>query len=206
MKFLLAIFFALSIISGCDCIEVLLSFLNFSPEKLLVQLTDNCAKSLHKIKVGIESEEVWAEMIRDVSGRSSAGFLWGNNFWLGQKKACNLLNDPPKIPITFSETRRMHQNVTEVRSKVSVNYRMFYANHSSPIQFDTDILKFRGLQIGVCFPSDCEEKEVSEMAEVVFQSEEFQSSSVYKKVSFVSTKVLRLREDFFKDSWTVSLM
>lgn len=75
----------------------------------------------------------------DMSGRPGAGFIWGNNYWLGSKMACEFLNDPPKIYLTPSKSRRSLENITDISSPIKVSYRMFFANHHSTLQFDADI-------------------------------------------------------------------
>lgn len=186
--------------------ELLLDFLNLQHENNAVKLSEKCSNDLASIKSGIEKHEIWAMKIRDASGKSSAGFIWGNNFWLGSEIACENLNNPKRIPMTRTATRRNHENVTSIASKFPVEYRMFYATHTSPIQFDSEVFEFVGLQIGICFPKSCVESEIVEMSKIIFKSGEFKQTQIYGEMSFVKTKTLKLRDDFFRDPFTVSLL
>lgn len=186
--------------------ELLIDFLKFPSNHPDVKLSEKCVESLNLINLGIRNEEEWAVKVRDASGKSSSGFIWGNNFWLGHHHYCNLMNNPPKIPLEPTGTRRMYENSTSIASKVPVDYRMFYASHMSPVQFDTELFEFVGLHVGLCFPRDCQESEINKMAERVFQSEVFQKVKFYGNVAFIKTKKLELRENFYDDPFTRILM
>ena len=116
-------------------------------------------------------------------------FLAGNGNWLGREHGCNEINN-------------LH-NINKM--KVDVEYRMIYANHTSDIQFNI-IFKPKILQIGLCFPKSCKTGEVKEMSEKIFQSGFWNSSRMLGSVSFISTKTLNLRKDFYTDPLNVALM
>lgn len=160
--------------------ELLLDFLEFPSQYPEVKLSEKCLESLNKLNLAIKSEEDWAVQIRDASGKSSSGFVWGNSFWLGHRKYCSLIEAP----------------------KVKVDYRMFYATHTSPVQFNLKLLTFIGLHVGLCFPRDCQEIEIFEMAKIIFQSEVFQKPKFYGEVTFMKTKKLKLRDNFYDDPFT----
>lgn len=189
----------LNLALSAQCHELLLDFVNFEKEHGEIKLTQKCAKSLNEIKNGIAKKELWTLKLRDASGRPSSGFVWGNNFWLGSEANCNQLMHPREIPLSSSKTRRMQRNNTAVISKVPVKYRMFYAAHTSPIQFDTEMENFDGLHIGLCFPKFCEEREVNKMAKFIFESKKFQNKAIYGTISFNKTKTLDLRENYFHE-------
>lgn len=197
--------FLLIIFTHVKSHELLFDFLNFEAQNPAVKLTEKCSEDLSSITNGIKNNEIWAIKVRDASGKSSADFIWGNNFWLGSEKACEFLNHPKKIPQVATKTRRSGENVTLIASKVPVEYRMFYATHTSPIQFDTETYRYVGLQIGICFPKSCEESEIIEMSRIIFKSGEFDQPVIYGEVNFVKTKNLKLRADFFKDPFTKAL-
>lgn len=196
------------VLRSYQCHEVLLDFLNVQQNypELNFNITRKCANSLSAIRKGIERNEIWAMKVQDASGKSQPGFVWGNNFWLGREISCFQLNQPRKVPLSLSTTRRMNSHVPDVVTKVPVEYRMFYASHTSPIQFDTDLFDFVGLYVGLCFPKSCQQQEVIRMAEIVFQSQKFQSSELYGNVTFASTKTLNLRPNFFDETAVRFLM
>lgn len=189
-----------------QCRELLLDFVNFQkthPEK---NLTEKCAEDLRTLKTGIAKHETWALKVFDTSGRPGVGFTSGNNFWLGRELACNMINAPREIPMTVTENRRMLPDFIDSASKIPVKYRMFYANHTSNVQFDTEIFIFYGLHIGLCFPENCQESEVVEMSKDIFMSKDWQNSPYLRNVSFFKTKNLDLRRDFYRDPLVVLLM
>ena len=107
-----------------------------------------------------------------------------------------MLNNPKKFLLTPSKTRLTKHENLYIATKVPVEYRMFYASHTSPIQFDQDMYDFDGLHVGLCFPQSCQQKEAEQMAEAVFQSGEFTNTVIYGNVKFMKTKTLKLRENF----------
>lgn len=186
--------------------DVLLDFLNFQDNHPNVVLDRKCARDLREIKNGIESREIWALKILDASGKPAAGFTNGNNFWLGREHECSLINNPTAIPMTFSLTRRMHPDLVLSKSNVPVGYRMLYANHSSRIQFDSEMFRFFGLHIGLCFANSCRDGDVQTMAELIFQEEFWRDNPFLGEVTFVNTKTLQLRENFGSEPLVVAMV
>jgi Nose resistant-to-fluoxetine protein, N-terminal domain len=193
--------FLLCFVSTVQCHELLLDFLNVQEDfpELDFNLTTKCANSLSSIRNGIAGNEVWAIKVLDASGKPRTGFVWGNNFWLGDERSCYQLNKPRKVSLVSSSRRRMHSHVPSIATKVPVEYRMFYASHTSPIQFDTDLFDYVGFHVGLCFPKSCQHDEINKMAEIVFQSKIFQNVEIYGNVSFTKTKTLKLRDGFFME-------
>lgn len=189
-----------------QCRELLLDFVNFQETHPENNLTEKCANDLRTLKTGIVNRETWALKVFDTSGRPSVGFTNGNNFWLGRELACNMINAPRKIPMTTTENRRMLPDFIDAASTIAVKYRMFYANHTSNIQFDTEMFSFFGLHIGLCFPENCQESDAVEMAKTIFSSDEWQHNPYLRNVSFYKTKTLDLRKDFYREPLVVLLM
>jgi hypothetical protein len=183
-------------VARVKCHEVLMDILNFANLK---GVSAECSSDLKLLKSAIEKHEIWAMKIRDSSGKSSSDFFGGNNFWLGSSNACERMNNPKLIHLSPTKTRRHHQNITAISSKFPVEYRMVYASHESPIQFDTECYDFVGLQIGICYPKSCGPEDTKQILDRVFSSGEFQKTEIYGKVKLMKTKSLKLRENFFSD-------
>lgn len=188
--------------SSVKCYQPLLDFLNIHQKypEIDFGLSKECESSLSAIKAGIEQNEIWAIKVQDASGKSQPGFVWGNKYWLGSETSCSQLNNPKRLKLTVSKTRLTDPNVLSITSKVSVEYRMFYASHTSPIQFDSDMFDFTVLSVGLCFPQACQQDEVNRMAEVIFQSGVFKNTAIYGNVKFIKTKTMNLRADFFNET------
>lgn len=124
---------------------------------------------------------------------------------MGGEKACFLLNDPPKISLVKSANRKMSENATDIASEVPVEYRMFYASHTSTLQFDADLFNKSVLHVGLCFPKACNGSEAQEMAENIFKNK-FQNEIIYGDVKYLATKTLNIRKNFFAEPVVVSLL
>lgn len=75
----------------------------------------------------------------DASGRIDTAFVWGNNFWLGSKSSCARVSDPHPVRVDTRYHRNTLPNLTEIVAPISITYRMIYAKHFSPLQYDTKI-------------------------------------------------------------------
>jgi Nose resistant-to-fluoxetine protein, N-terminal domain len=188
-----------------QCHELLIDFLKIEDKSLQVRLTKTCENDLKTLRKGIESDEVWALKVRDASGRSSSGFMWGNNFWLGAERACFLLNKPPQINLIKSANRKMFDNMTQVAAEIPVEYRVFYATHTSTVQFDADLFNKSILHVGLCFPKSCNQKEADVMARIVFENK-FRNDLLFGDLKYVSTKTLNVRKNFFHEPFVVLLL
>lgn len=131
--------------------------------------------------------------------------MWGNNFWLGGERACHLLNNPPTISLIKSENRKMFENVTDIGSEVAVEYRMFYASHTSKVQFDADLFNKSVLHVGLCFPKSCNHTEAQVMAENIFEKR-FQNELTYGSVNYLGTKTLNIRKKFINEPFVLLLL
>ena len=186
--------------------EPLMDYVNFQVIHPEIPLSEKCANDFNEIRDGLLKNEIWALKIRDTSGKPAPNFINGNNFWLGREYDCNLINNPRQIPLTYTPTRRMFKNVTNIASKVPVEYRMIYASHTSKLQFDTEMFKFVGLHIGLCFPKICEEDEIAEMSKIIFASENWQNDPTLGTVAFAKSKNLNLRENFYREPFVLILI
>lgn len=144
--------------------------------------------------------------MRDVSGKKTASFTWGNNFWLGTEMGCKHLMDAPKIYLKQSEMRNMLINSTDIRSEIPLTYRMFYIAHRSKIQFDIALFNRSVIHIGICMPQACIESDAREIGEKILVPITCKESAVLgDRVSFESTKNLELRSEFQDETFVVLL-
>lgn len=83
----------------------------------------------------------------DASGRIEPAFVWGNNFWLGSKSSCARVHDPHPVRVDRRYHRNTMSNLTAIVAPMPITYRMVYAKHSSPLQYDPKIYdKVSGLK------------------------------------------------------------
>lgn len=99
----------------------------------------------------------------------------------------------------------MFANVTAVSTEVPVEYRMFYASHTSTVQFDADLFNKSVLHVGICFPKSCSELEAQVMAENIFENK-FKDDLLYGNVHFLGTKTLDIRDRFLNEPFVATLL
>ena len=69
--------------------------------------------------------------------------MFGNNYWLGSRDACTLLNRPLKMYLAVRNNRKSIPNVIEIASPIPVEYRVFYLKHESKFQVEVDFYESR---------------------------------------------------------------
>lgn len=75
-------------------------------------------------------------VVLDSSGRVGTGFVWGNNYWLGSKKACELVNKPVRVVLSPDMPKNHFENLTEIGSPFPVEYKLLWVKHQSRWQLD----------------------------------------------------------------------
>lgn len=74
--------------------------------------------------------------VMDASGHVGAGFVWGNNYWLGSELACRRVDSPVRVVLSDRLTKNHISNLTEIASPIPVGYKMVWAKHNSKWQLD----------------------------------------------------------------------
>lgn len=99
----------------------------------------------------------------------------------------------------------MMENVIDIASEVPVEYRMFYASHTSKLQFDADLFNKSVLHVGLCFPKSCNQSDVTVMARNIFH-DKFNNELLYGNVSYLGTKTLNIRKNFVNEPFVLLLL
>lgn len=78
----------------------------------------------------------------DASGEPRAGFLYGNNFWLGVKTQCTDLHNknPFQLSPAVLKNNSIYRNVNEEFPPFRVNYFAVHFRHNSTLQYHMGIL------------------------------------------------------------------
>lgn len=100
----------------------------------------------------------------------------------------------------------MYENMTQVASRVPVEYRMFYASHTSTTQFDPDLFNKSVLHIGLCFPQSCNQSEAQAMAENIFEKKAHNEFLYLGDINYLGTKTLNIRKNVLKEPFVVLLL
>lgn len=90
-------------------------------------------------------------IVLDASGSVGSGFVWGNNYWLGSKKACELANSPVSVVLSKDLPKNHVQNLTEIESRLAVEYKLTWAKHRSQWQLDITTFEKVFSKKKICF-------------------------------------------------------
>lgn len=72
----------------------------------------------------------------DASGHIGSGFVWGNNYWLGSKHACQRIQTPTSLSLSNQYAKNHMINLTDISAPMNVEYRVVYIKHNSKWQLD----------------------------------------------------------------------
>lgn len=78
----------------------------------------------------------WKKQVLDASGHVAPGFIWGNNYWLGSKKACQFINEAAPVILSHKLHKNHFKNLTYIESPFPVEYKLVWAKHHSQLQVD----------------------------------------------------------------------
>ncbi|XP_063984194.1 O-acyltransferase like protein isoform X1 [Diachasmimorpha longicaudata] len=135
-----------------------------------------CQKDITRYLVGLRNHEIWALKADDASGRYTAGFFWGNSYFMGSATECEYIGyDYSKKNEKFLSVESINevQEFNEQpKMKVKVNKglsgsRLSYKVPDTPpyklgffmmtISINDTIISpvTRTIQLGVCLPFSC---------------------------------------------------
>ncbi|KAI8429393.1 hypothetical protein MSG28_000036 [Choristoneura fumiferana] len=111
------------------------------------------------------------EILEDASGRYTAMFYWGNNYWIGSAELCHVLNErhaPPK-----HKNKTGSQIFSDWREDVSMSGfgppfdAAFYNVRLTATADQPDIIKTRRtLHLGLCLPASCSRDAVGALVQL----------------------------------------
>lgn len=95
-------------------------------------------------------------IVADASGSvPRSGFIWGYNYFLGSRIACESTNNEPPQTLGISSKSKIHSILSNT-SPVSVKYQVFILNFTSPTQLDVQFNVRPLIHIGLCLPATCD--------------------------------------------------
>lgn len=100
----------------------------------------------------------------------------------------------------------MYHDVTDIRSKIPVVYRIFRISHSSPLQFDIGIFNQSMIHAGLCFPKACSDIDAGEIGRKILVPLTFNDFNLYGNVSFKSSRVLGIRDNLMNENFVKIFM
>lgn len=137
----------------------------------------------------------------DSSGQLNAGFLLGNNHWLGSQKGCESVKAPLYVTLSDRFERLMKADLIHDIAPFEMDYRMVYAKHYSPWQIEIKFHSENVLHIGLCIPKSCSNSELHNLTQEFMNTRTLDAQNLFEFESDVLlVKDLKLRENFFYKS------
>uniref|UniRef100_A0A1A9WE38 Nose resistant-to-fluoxetine protein N-terminal domain-containing protein n=1 Tax=Glossina brevipalpis TaxID=37001 RepID=A0A1A9WE38_9MUSC len=161
----------------------------------------NCYRHLKDIRNGILQKEIWAIKVLDSCGTKSSGFIFGHNYWLGNREGCTAVQQTFPLSLSSHIDRIMHKNLLTETAPFDIDFRIVYLEHNSPWQVDNKllILQERIIHIGLCLPSSCINEEIHQLMKAYIQSHYFIEDDIFTmKPKVLYVKDLKISEQFYK--------
>ncbi|XP_055322373.1 nose resistant to fluoxetine protein 6-like isoform X2 [Sitodiplosis mosellana] len=134
----------------------------------------------------------------DASGHVAPGFVWGNNYWLGSRKACQFINSRSPVVLSHELHKNHFKNLTYIESPFPVEYKLVWAKHRSSWQIDISTFEKTMLHVGICLPQSCTNDDVDRLVNTMLNSRIFgEKYFLNESFSIVESKTLKLRDNFF---------
>lgn len=160
-----------------------------------------CESELRQVQRGILSKQPWAMKVLDASGTKPSGFVYGQNYWLGSREACNGLQSPVGITLSKNFDRVMHYGLITQQAPFDMDYRVIYLRHTSPWQVEIKLMSEQIIHIGLCLPSACSSGEIKELAGEYVSRGMFVENDIFDiRPEVVYMKDLQLRDVFYQRS------
>ncbi|XP_059609622.1 nose resistant to fluoxetine protein 6-like [Phlebotomus argentipes] len=163
-----------------------------------VAVNSRCQSELAAIGDALRRREIWALKVLDGSASFTPGFTLGNSHWLGFRGACEAAQNA--LGVTFDErySRSMDTHLFTSTAPFDVDYRVVYATHASPLQFEMKFLAEKILHIGLCVPTSCTDADIWNMTQLYLDEGIFQYQDIFHidNVRVVQVKSLRVGNGF----------
>lgn len=161
-------------------------------------LSPACFRNLKELGKAVLRKDVWAMKVLDSSGSKNAGFLWGQNYWLGSQDGCEAVQEPVYITLSDQYERAMKKGLINDLAPYEMDYRVVYIRHDSPWQVEIKFMTERIIHVGLCLPKSCSNAEVYNLTQSYMDWGYFEEANVYDiNPEVIHIKDLRLRDDFF---------
>lgn len=75
----------------------------------------------------------------DASGTTPTAFVWGNNYMLGSKEACSLIESSSYLPLSSRYQRFNDPDLLSSKPPFGISFIVVYARHESKFQVDMKV-------------------------------------------------------------------
>ncbi|XP_060812347.1 nose resistant to fluoxetine protein 6-like isoform X1 [Bombus pascuorum] len=135
--------------------------------------SSRCRTEIEEFRNAVDKRIIWGLRAMDTSGVPPKGFLHGHNFWLGDRKSCDILSQ--NITLPFSEKTRKNNSIYRNPNEEfpPFQFRFFLGRmwHNSTMQYHIGTEKENLITLGLCLPASCSKRDVATMLDKVFRDE-----------------------------------
>ncbi|KAI4472873.1 hypothetical protein M0802_016451, partial [Mischocyttarus mexicanus] len=155
-----------------------------------------CGKELKDLREAIDQKIFWSLKVLDASGEPSPGFVYGNNYWLGNRAQCEDVSN--QTPISISEDKLQNNSryrpVEDEFPPYEVKYFVANFRHNSTLQYHVGLPTDNLIQLGMCLPASCSKDQLVILLETVITNRNLLINELYS-VDFTLIEVRDLIDD-----------
>ncbi|XP_034948284.1 nose resistant to fluoxetine protein 6-like [Chelonus insularis] len=163
----------------------------------ILEESSGCRNEINFLQQGLKDEKLWSLKILDSSGEPSAGFIYGNNYWLGYQRQCIDLNNHNSLEIAphWQQNNSIYRNPDDEFPPFEVNYFVARFQHNSTIQYHFRMNHEDILFLGLCLPASCTKQELGTIMEKMIHERQFTVNKIYPS-GFKLLNVLDLKDNY----------
>ncbi|XP_046145919.1 uncharacterized protein LOC114881174 isoform X2 [Osmia bicornis bicornis] len=155
-----------------------------------------CRKEMEEYRDAVNHRVLWSLKMLDISGQSSSGFVFGSNYWTGNRQRCTQPSQKRFLLISDKHIRNnsIYRNPPEEFPPFELNFFSAHVRHSSTICTIS-----RGV-LGFCLPASCGENEVGTILTKMFDDRLLLIGQLYS-TEFKLIRIFNLKDDH---TWLLS--
>ncbi|KAL7303579.1 hypothetical protein TKK_0003736 [Trichogramma kaykai] len=125
-----------------------------------------CRTELEVLRRAVDDRKPWALKMLDSSGVPRAGFVYGNNYWLGSRSQC--LDAANRSPLVLRTSRYVAEPDDEF-PPFRPNYLVAHFRHNSSLQLHVRLPNEDLVTLGLCLPASCGPTTIGRLLEATFR-------------------------------------
>lgn len=146
-----------------------------------------CWRQLQEWRQALEEQKIWALRVLDASGTPRSGFLYGNNYWIGDRAICKDLPNTKALEINHDKIK--HLSTPFDYPPYPLEFAVAYLSHDNIVQLHSGVPLDNTITLGLCLPNSCKSDEVSQLLQNYFN----ESLLEFQKLHDLELKVENVR-------------
>lgn len=125
--------------------------------------SSRCRSDIDTFRDGVDRGLIWSMRMLDASGQAFAGFVGGNNFWLGDRKSCIYLSENYTLALSKERKRNIsiYRDPSEEQPPYELHFFIAQILHYSTLQYHLGLPQEDHIMLGLCLPASCTKNDVS---------------------------------------------